>query len=149
MKTLVVFYSRTGNTRKVAEKISRILKADLDEVTDLKDRKRFIVGWFISGMDASKNKLTEIKYNKSPAKYDLVIIGTPIWAWTVTPAIRSYLKQNKIKKTAFFCTCGGKESKAFKEMEKLSRKPIATLAVKDRELDSSDDKIKDFCRRLK
>jgi len=38
MKTLVVYYSRTGKTKFVAEKIAVELKADVEEVVDLKSR---------------------------------------------------------------------------------------------------------------
>jgi flavodoxin len=155
MKTLVTYYSRSGNTKKIAEKIARQIKADTDEIIDLKDRSRKIIGWFVAGKDASMKKPTKIKYKKSPDKYDLIIIGTPVWAWTMTPAIRTYLNENgdklktKAKKLAFFCTCGGQKGKAFEEMESLSKKPRATLTIKDRDIKCSDDEIKSFCREIK
>ena len=155
MKKLVVFYSRSGNTKKVAKKIARQIKADTDEIIDLKDRSRKIIGWLVAGKDASMKKPTNIKYKKSPDKYDSIIIGTPVWAWTITPAIRTYLKENgnklktKAKKLAFFCTCGGQAGKAFEEMQKLSKKPQATLTIKDRDIKCSDKNIKDFCKKLK
>ena len=150
MKILVAYYSRTGNTKRVAEKIAGMLKADTNEIIDLKERKRVIIGWLISGRDAMKKKETQIKFKKNPEKYDLVIIGTPIWAWNMAPAVRTYLKQNrKIKKVAFFCTFGGSSGKTFKEMERLSKKPLALLEIKDKEIEQSDDKIKEFCRKLR
>jgi len=39
MKILVVFYSRSGRTKKIAEAISDILKCDKEEIFDLKNRK--------------------------------------------------------------------------------------------------------------
>jgi len=51
--------------------------------------------------------LTEIaQTTKVPDDYDLVIIGTPIWAWKPTPAIRTYISQNNLagKKVALFYT---------------------------------------------
>ena len=150
MKILVAYYSRTGNTKKVAEKIAGILKADTDEIVDLKDRKRVVIGWVISGRDAMKKKETQIRFNKNPDKYDLVVIGTPIWVWNMTPAVRTYLKQNReIKKVAFFCTFGGSSGKTFEEMKKLSKKPLALLEIKDKEVEQSDDKIKEFCKKLR
>ena len=61
MKTLVACYSRTGNTRKVGELISKSLNADMDVIIDMKDRTRKIIGWLISGKDASQKNLTKIK----------------------------------------------------------------------------------------
>ena len=80
MKTLIVFFSRTGHTRKVAEKLQAELRCDLEELHDEKKRSGFW-GYFFSGRDAMQKrpaKLTQLKSN--PAEYELVILGTPIWA---------------------------------------------------------------------
>ncbi|HBP51341.1 TPA: flavodoxin, partial [Candidatus Shapirobacteria bacterium] len=53
MKTLVVFYSRTGNTRRMGELIAQKLHADIDEIIDQKSRSG-IIGWILSGRDAMK-----------------------------------------------------------------------------------------------
>jgi flavodoxin len=44
MKTLVVYYSRTGTTRKVAEAIAGILRCDIEEVVDTKKRSGILGG---------------------------------------------------------------------------------------------------------
>ena len=147
---LVVYYSRTGNTKKVAERISNQINADVDEIVDLKDRKRKIIGWIISGRDAMNKSLTEIKFKKKPEDYDLVIIGTPNWVSTMAPAIRTYLTQNKLKNVAFFCTYGGNEGHVFEDMKNLTQKPLASLGLHDEEIDSKDSlkKIKDFSKKF-
>jgi len=147
-KTLIAYYSRTGNTKKVGEKISKMLNADIDEIID-KTSRDGIKGWLIGGRDAMREKETKIKYKKNPSKYDLVIIGTPVWAFTLTPAIRAYLGANKMKRVAFFCTHGGSPGKTLAEMENLSKKPIAILSIKDKEINSSDIQIKNFCKIIK
>lgn len=133
-KTLVVFYSRTGTTKKVGNQIAEKLGADIEEIKDTVDRSG-AKGYLISGRDAMKKRLTELaplKFN--PADYDLVIIGTPVWAWNMSSPIRTYLEENKggFKKTAFFCTMGGTgDSKAFKEMEEIiGISPIATFSAR-------------------
>ena len=94
MKTLVAFYSRTGNTKKVGHEISKHTKADIDEIIDKKDRSG-IIGWLGGGRDTFFKKKTDIDFKKRPEEYDLVIIGTPIWVATATPAVKRYLKDNK------------------------------------------------------
>jgi flavodoxin len=150
MRTLVVFYSRTGNTRKVGEKIANILKADIDEVIDKTDRSG-IRGWLGGGKDAFFKNPTFIHFKKDPSKYDLVIIGTPVWAATQAPAVRTYLSEHKLKSVAFFCTYGGSEGKTFSEMELVSKKPVATLGLVDRKIGTPESlsKIKEFCRKIK
>ena len=148
MKILVTYYTRGNNTKKIAETISKNLNADLDEIIDLKDRSRKIIGWLIAGKDAITKKLTKIKYEKKPEDYDLVIIGTPVWAGTMTPAIRTYLTNNKLKDIAFFCTYDGQGGKTFAEMEKISNPPIETLGLNNKSKNKDSD-IEEFCRKIK
>lgn len=151
MKILVAYYSRTGNTKKVAQTISKNLECDIDEIVDLKDRTRKIIGWLIAGKDASTKSSTTIEYKKNPTDYDLVVIGTPVWSWTLTPAIRTYLRENELKRVAFFCTNRGNKGNFFEEMKKMSSEPVATLETLDRNIDSSkfQGEIKEFCKKLK
>jgi len=132
--------------------LKKQLKADILEIKDLRNRKG-IIGYLMSCRDAAKKLLTEISYKKTNFnKYKIIAIGTPIWAWNITPAIRTFLKQNKLKnKLAFFCTMGGSGYKtAFKEMQKLSKKPFGTLALKSIEMKSKYKiKSKHFVELLK
>jgi flavodoxin len=151
MKILTAYYTRTGNTRKIAEIISETLYSDIDEIIDLKNRKGKLIGFINAGRDAFTKKLTQIKHLKNPEDYNLLIIGTPVWAGTMTPAVRTYLTKNKINKIAFFCTCGSSQGKCFSEMQELTKKPLAVLEVKQKNIFSKEtsDKIKSFCNKLK
>ena len=152
MGILVTFYSRTGNTKKVAEEIAKELRADIDEIKDIKNREG-IVGFIGAGRDAVFKKQTRIKNNLNPDDYGLIIIGTPIWAGTMVPAIRSYLVKNNLKnkKVAFFCTAGNEQKKAFFEMEKLSSKPIALVGIRDKKVKNNkfQEEVKCFCGKVK
>ena len=111
MKSLVVYYSRSGNARFVAQTIAAEVGADIEEVIDLKKRSGAL-GFFSGGSDARRGKETKIApTTKSPADYDLIIVGTPVWAGRPTPAITTYLKKNDLsgKKVAVFLTQGGKK----------------------------------------
>jgi flavodoxin len=141
MKTLVVYYSRTGLTKKIATLISTKLKADLDEIIDKKDRSG-AMGYMRAGKDAMKNELTSITFTYDPKDYDIILIGGPVWAWTVSPAVRTYLDKNadvlKIKTVAFFATqsSDGAEKK-FAAMESvLGMKPVATLVINGKDFRS-------------
>lgn len=132
-KILVVYYSRTGTTRKLAQDIAIALSCDIEEIIDEKDRSG-IKGFMSGGRDAMRRELTRIKpIEKNPSNYDIVVIGTPVWAANMTPAIRTYIKQNKenFKNVAFFCTTGGTGiEKTLIELEVFcEKKPVATLAA--------------------
>ncbi|MFX0142560.1 MAG: flavodoxin family protein [Candidatus Hodarchaeota archaeon] len=156
MKPLVVFYSRTGTTKKIAELISKSINCELEEIIDTKKRTGFIIGFLKSGYAAMKEKLTIIeKIQKNPELYDLIILGTPIWSSNMTPAIRTYISENKskFKNIAYFCTEGGdKGYKAFERMEILcEKKPVSTLEINKKEIKKATyvEKINSFVQKLK
>ncbi|MFX0104280.1 MAG: flavodoxin family protein [Candidatus Hodarchaeota archaeon] len=156
MNSLLIFYSRKGRTRKVAELISSSLNCEYEEIIDTKKRTGFIIGFFKCGYAATREKLTKIKkFQKNPELYDLIILGTPIWNSRMTPAIRTYISNNlsKLKNVAFFCTEGGSGGhKAFESMAKLSKKePLSTLEItkKDIKKDIHIDKINSFIQDIK
>lgn len=148
MKTLVVFYSRSGTTKRVTQEVAKALNADVDEVVDKKPRNG-ILGFIIAGYDATKGKTTEIEFEKDPSSYDLVVIGTPVWNGRVTPAIRTYLLQNreKIKNAAFFSTCAGRPGKCLEQMEEiLGKKPVLRKVLVKKRLEEG---VKELVERLK
>jgi flavodoxin len=154
MNALVVYYSRTGTTRKVAEKLASLLECVTEEIHDTTNRKGML-GWLSAGKDATSKKLTKLeKVNNDPASYDIVIIGTPIWNGTLSTPIRTYLTQYKdrFKKVAFFCTYQYTDDNPFEEMESLCRKiPVATLRLhrkQEVEVDQYIKKAEEFVDRL-
>lgn len=153
MKTLVVFYSRTGNTRLVAEAIAEDLNADIEEIKDKKNRMGAF-GFLRSGYEAIFKKLTDIyPISRNPEEYDMVVVGSPVWAGRLSSPIRTYMALNghKIKKIAFFSTYGINSGKIFRQMKELSKQPIATLNVKEEEVKSGEylKKVKEFTKNIK
>jgi len=155
MKILVVFYSRSGKTKKVAGKISELLKCEIEEIIDIKNRKG-IPGFLSAGSDANLRKLTVIKGIKNNLSlYDLAIIGTPIWSSNISAPIRTFLSlhKGKFKKVAFFCTrLGSNSDKVFDDMKNLSQKtPLALLELTSREVIKNQymQKVKEFINNLK
>jgi flavodoxin len=154
MKALVVFYSRTGATKQVAEALAESLNCDSEELIDTKKRSGPL-GFVSAGRDAKAKKLTKLTdIKRDPASYDLVILGTPIWAGTLSSAARTYIANNKSKFTrvAFFCTNGGSESQQlFAEMEAVcERRPVSILALQDKEVKKGvyQDKLRQFVEGL-
>lgn len=153
-KILVIFYSRTGATKKVAKTIADLLQCDIEEIFDIKDRGG-AMGYLMAGRDATLKNLTTIKETvEDPSLYDLTIIGTPVWAFTMATPIRTYIVGNKekLKKVAFFCTEGGSGGRrAFREMETLcGQKPIAMLELLTKEVARNEcaGKLKNFVNEI-
>jgi len=154
-KALIVFYSRTGTTRKVARALASELGCDIEEMIDLRNRAGWI-GYIRSLIDASRKRLTNLKEPLyRPELYDLVLIGTPIWAGNLATPVRAYLVQNhqRLKNVAFFLTSGGAgEKKTVAQMELLvGKKPLAVLGltVNAVRLENFSEQLNQYVRQLK
>lgn len=154
MRMLVVYYSRTGNTRFVAEKIAEYLDAETCEVVDKKKRKGRL-GFLTSGYAATRKKLTDIEVSKPIDNYDFIIIGSPVWAGKITPAIRTFITKNDFsgEKIACFVTLDGdKPEKNLKNMKEAlhPHTPLGelgiTCALKNRE--ASEQQIREWCQEI-
>lgn len=145
MKTLIIYYSMSGNTRQTAETIADKLKRKGSEVDliEIKPQKaypdkgaqKYIWGGRAAMMGAAP-KLES--YDFDPEQYDTVLIGSPIWASRVAPPINSFIKENisqiKSKKLGFFvCYSGGGADKALDRVKKQIKegKPVSELILID------------------
>ena len=154
MKTLVVYYSRTGNTKYVAEKIAENLGAEICEVVDKKSRKgrlAFVTG----GYESIRKKLTEIEVSRTVDNYDLIIIGSPVWANGITPAIRTFINQNDFsnKQIACFVTLKGEDpEKALESMKEAIFPNISSveLGITDdlNNREEAEKQIHDWCKEI-
>ena len=105
---LCIYYSRTGHTKKAMEEIAEALGAELVEITDGVDRKG-LVGALRSGRDAMRKEcapLQAFQTEKALGEYQLVIVGTPVWAGRCSSVVRSFLKQHgkKLRQAAYIIT---------------------------------------------
>ena len=134
MKTLVVYFSRSGNTKQVAEKLAEKLEADTEAITEPGSRKG-PMGWLKSGTESARGIVPEISpINSNLSEYDLVVVGTPIWAGSVASPVRGFMVKHgkELKQAAFFCTMNGDSyEKTFEEMESHhGKEPVATAHFK-------------------
>jgi flavodoxin len=139
MNTLVVFYSRTGTTRTAAEMISRNLGADLEEIWDPSPRKG-VRGYLRSLLDATLHRAVPIEsLRRDLTRYDLVVVGTPVWGGNIAGPVRAFLETNgrQLRRVAFFVTEGGRgDKRVLKKMGELAgAPPLATLALVQRDVD--------------
>lgn len=138
MRILVVYFSRTGITRSVAESLAVRLDADLSPIEESESRHG-VRGWLRSALEARRGALPLLQPARhDPAKYDLVVVGTPVWFGHVSSPVRSYLHLNRerIRRVAFFCTMGGRGAeRAFEDMtDVLDMTPVSQAAFTDREI---------------
>jgi len=164
VKALVVYYSNSGTTRTAAKKISELLHADLEEILERKHRAPLLdeqgkplsgLGMMRAAMPAVFGIGCAIEAGKADlAAYDIVVLGTPVWAGAMVPAVRTYIKRNRknLKSVALFCTCGQTDRvRALSQMAKLAGlEPVATLSVPAADVKSGecDETVKSFTSRI-
>jgi len=151
MKSLVAYYSRTGNTKTLAEAIADTLNADIEPI--IADTTGKGMGRLV--LQALFNVQAEIgQTTKDPSSYDVVVVGTPVWSYTMSTPVRTYLAKNKstFKSVAFFCTYGGTGGeRALKSMESFCGKTsVGMLDIVEKELKSGEyvEKVKRFATKL-
>jgi flavodoxin len=155
MKALVVYYTRTGTTKKIAEEIQTLIDADIDEVNDKVNRSG-LIGWLKAGRDAGAKNLTTItNIEKEPGDYEIVIIGSPTWNGTITSPIRTYIDQYglNLRKVACFTTGDAEKPVALDEMKRLlGEKILAKIHLvrkKDILTDNYHEKLNKFIKEIK
>lgn len=151
-RILVVYYSRSGHTKQLAEDIAQAVGGDLEAIMDPIDRSG-LVGYLRSGYQAFRQRTVDIgSAIHVPSAYDLVAIGTPVWNMSVSPPVRSYLARERggLPAVAFFGTCGGRGGeRTFAQMASVCGKaPATTLMVREAELAHRGTAIARFARDL-
>jgi len=120
-KILIIYYSLTGNTKYIAEIIKEATNADILPIKPIKELNpkgsmKFIWGGAQASMK-KKPKLEPIEIN--PNDYDMIFIGTPVWAWTFSPPIRSFLAEYDLsgKSVALWICHGGGPGKTLEKLK--------------------------------
>lgn len=122
-KKLVVFYTYTGHTKYIAEMIKEKLNCDILEIKTVKLYSKdydLVVEEYQNNESVKETpKIEEIGIDLS--KYNEIIIGSPVWWYTITPPIRTFLKENDLSgKTIIpFATNAGWLGRTFKEIKSL------------------------------
>ena len=161
MKTAIVYYSMSGNTEQTAKKIAERIQADLikiepEKVYPSSGFKKFFWGGKSAVMGETPALLP---YEFRAEEYDRIIIGTPVWAGTFTPPIRTFINDNresfKSKRvSAFVCLSGAGADKALIKLKDFIgvtnlEATLVLIDPKDKPNSVNDEKIEEFCSLIK
>lgn len=137
MKTLVIYYSLEGNTKLIADAISKELSCDVLRLNVEKDiPKKGFLKFVWGGKQVIFNQKPELEYfNENFDEYGFVIIGSPVWAGSYVPAFNSFFSKVKLtnKKIALFSCYGGSAGKIFNAFKNQLQKNeiIGQIGFKD------------------
>ena len=123
MRILTVFYSLEGNCRALAEVIREAVGGDVEALRPEKEIprqgfRRFLIGGKMALLGQScPNQPLAV----GVADYDLIFVGTPVWAWRMSPPVRRFLTETDWtgRKVALYAMHGGSFGGTLKAMQKL------------------------------
>ncbi len=133
MKTLILYYSYSGNTKRIAETIHKEIGGDIARIDT------------VVPYDGDYNKVVEQGQRETAegfcpelkplhidlTAYDTVVLGSPVWWYTFAPAMHSFLKMADLTgKTVYpFATNGGWLGHTLKDFEKACKGATVKLGL--------------------
>lgn len=120
MKALVIYYSYEGSCALIAKHIKEAIRADTLELKTEDEKKRTGLAKYVwGGRQVVSKAHPKLKpYVIDPGQYELIIIGSPVWAGSPAPALNTFLEETKIsgKKLALFCCHAGGKGRFFDKL---------------------------------
>lgn len=121
MKSLIIYYSFGGNTRKIAERIQSKIGGDVVEIKTVNpyvgDYNKIVE----QGHDeVRRGYMPQIEdLNVDLSAYDTIILGTPVWWYTFAPAVKTFINSADLsgKKVYVFATNGGWIGHTFEDVK--------------------------------
>lgn len=139
-KYLIVYYSWSGRTEKLANAVAQALGADVERIREPKVR-RGPWGALKAAFGGLVGKGAPIEPVKADfGQYDAVIFGCPVWVARIAGPLRTVLQQQgpKVGRFALLTTCGDGQTypRIERELEKLTgTHPVAKINVMERDMD--------------
>jgi flavodoxin len=127
-KMLIIYYSLTGNTKYIAEQVRKKTGGDVFEIETVKTYP----AEYSALTDEAKRELQTgdlpaLKKNPPDmSSYDLILVGSPVWWYTVSTPVMSFLRQADFagKKVSAFCTHEGGIGKFFPHFKEQAKNAI-------------------------
>jgi flavodoxin len=123
MKRLIAYYSYEGNTKLIAENMAEETGADLLRLIPLKEMKsRGFMKFVWGGRQAVMGDTPPLKdLDRDISQYDLIIIGTPVWAGRPAPPVKTFMTKHLPvgKDLILFYTFEGGAGNTLSKMEEM------------------------------
>ena len=154
MSTIIYYYTLTGTCEKLARKIADQLHCESEKIIERK--KRISRGFlrFLNGGSAVQRKSSEVEsVRNEPGHFDTVVVVTPFWAASPTPAVRGFLEKYRDdlegKKLGLVLTnLGTDPAEVFPKYQELFPEPLIkksfTKAKGEWQNPKEDEMIKQF-----
>ena len=128
-KVLVVYYSLSGHTRDIAERIQVKTNSDIYEIKTAKEIKSSPMLYLKTRSNSKKGIYPELRGDTPDMdKYDIIFVGSPIWWYTVSTPVMAFLSQTdfKAKKVVPFSTQGSNAGTFLNDFGKMAKNANVT-----------------------
>ncbi len=156
-KTLVVYYSLSGQTKKIAEKIAAMTNGDLYEIKTAEKIQPSASFYFQALKQLKSGKYPELSGNMPAfAAYDTVFVGSPVWWYAPATPLLSFLQKADfaVRKVVPFSTQGSNCGSFFVDFSKMAQnakmRPSASFNNLPEKYDAAvDNKIAAWINSIK
>ena len=152
---LIAYYSRTGNTRNVANEIQKNVGGDLFEIKTTNTYPEEYQATTEQAKTEKNNNFRPELAAKVPNidSYDVIFVGYPIWWGTMPMGVFSFLEQHNFagKTVIPFCTHGGSGlSDSVSDIKKTSPQAnvVQGLALRGSEAGKSQTEIANWLKSI-
>ncbi len=154
-KILITYFSHSGNTREIAEKIAEDLGGDIFEISAADP----YLGSYSAVLNRAKKELEsggrpELASDvEDMGKYDVVFVGYPNWWGTAPTAVFAFLERHDLsgKTVVPFCTHGGGGiGRSFVDISRLCPESVVFdgLEVRAGDVDRAQKKVSEWLQRI-
>lgn len=151
-KVLIAYYSYSGNTKAIAEKIKEITGGDLFEIKPVNEYPRNYTDVVNQAQkEKEQGYLPELTDNIDIFQYETIYIGTPVWWYTFASPVRTFLSENDFtdKTIMPFCTHGGGGASAtYTDIEKICPDSDVKVGFTSYENSAKDTEIEKWINAL-
>lgn len=156
MKKLVVYYTCGGNTRAIAKRIAKAMRANIAEIRTVKsypDDYDVLLG--LGKREVATGYMPQIvPLSADLSKYDEIILGTPVWWSSLAPAVKKFIKETnwKGKKVYPFTTYSDWPGHVGSDLKKALRganvAPVFNIKYDEKTLVTSVSEIKQWLLQI-
>lgn len=123
-RTLIVYYSLSGHTKDIAERIQKMTGGELFAIKTVEKINR--VPWFYLTLRKQlKDKVYPELSTEVPdfSQYDTIFVGGPVWWYTVSTPMRAFLQEADFmgKKVVPFTTQGSNVGTYFEDFAQMAK----------------------------
>lgn len=154
-KILISYFSWSGNTKSIAEKIHSNIGGDMFRIETAvpypDDYHEAAYG--VAKKQHEEGIKPELKDNGDVSNYDIIFVGTPAWWYEMAPAVKTFLSENNFEgKTIvpFITHGGGGKYTIAEDMAKMANgaRVLEPIVIYNKGDSNTDSQIKEWLHKL-